>query len=134
VTAERCDCFACMRMLQTVNKHRTGGKFRLTTKKLVEMATIEGARDLGFEKITGSLTPGKRADLILVRTTAPHMAEIGDPYDALVQLAQPSDVELVMAVGRILHRNRQFTALDYDKVLADAAQSVAELKKKAKWS
>lgn len=134
VTAERCDCFACMHMLQAINKHRTGGKFKLTTKKLVEMATIDGARDLGFDKITGSLTPGKRADVILVRTKEPHMGDIGDPYDALVQLAQPSDVELVMVDGRILHRNRQFTALDYGKLLADGAQSVATLKAKAKWN
>jgi 5-methylthioadenosine/S-adenosylhomocysteine deaminase len=134
VTAERCDCFACMHMLQTINKHRTGGKFKLTTKKLVEMATIDGARDLGFSAIIGSLTPGKRADLILVRTNAPNMGDIGDPYDALVQLAQPADIDLVVVDGRILHRNRQFTALDYRKLLADGAQSVAELKKKAKWS
>lgn len=134
VTAERCDCFACMHSLQTVNRHRTGGKFKLTTRKLVEMATIDGARDLGFDKITGSLTPGKRADIILVRTMSPHMGDIGDAYDALVQLAQPSDIELVMVDGRILHRNRQFTALDYGKLLADAAQSVAALKIKAKWS
>jgi len=134
VTAERCDCFSCMHMLQTVNKHRTGGKFRLTTKRLVELATIDGARDLGFDKVTGSLTPGKRADLILVRTNAPHMGDIGDPYDALVQLAQPSDVALVMVDGRILHRDRRFTAADYNKLLADAAQSVAALKAKAKWS
>ena len=134
VTAERCDCFACMHALQTVNRHRTGGKFKLTTRKLVEMATIDGARDLGFDKITGSLTPGKRADIILVRTKSPHMGDIGDAYDALVQLAQPSDIELVMVDGRILHRNRQFTALDYGKLLADAAQSVAALKIKAKWS
>lgn len=134
VTAERCDCFACMHMMQAINKHRTGGKFKLTTRKLVETATIGGARDLGFDKITGSLSPGKRADIILVRTNAPHMGDIGDPYDALVQLAQPSDVELVMVDGRILHRNRQFTALDYTKLLADGAQSVASLKAKAKWS
>ena len=134
VTAERCDCFACMHMLQTINKHRTGGKFKLTTKKLVEMATIDGARDLGFSAITGSLTPGKRADIILVRTNTPNMGDIGDPYDALVQLAQPSDVDLVVVDGRILHRNRQFMALDYGKLLADGAQSVAELTKKAKWS
>jgi len=134
VTAERCDCFACMHMLQTINKHRTGGKFKLTTKKLVEMATIDGARDLGFDKVTGSLTPGKRADLILVRTNAPNMGDIGDAYDALVQLAQPTDVELVMVDGRILHRNRRFTALDYNKLLADAAQSLDALKTKAKWS
>jgi len=134
VTAEPCDCFACMRMLQTINKHRTGGKFKLPTKKLVEMATIDGARDLGLQATIGSLTPGKRADLILVRTTAPHMGAIGDPYDALVQLARPSDIDLVMVDGRILHRDRQFTALDHGKLLAEAAQSVTALKAKANWS
>ena len=134
VTAERCDCFACMRMLQTINRHRTGGKFALTTKKLVQMATIEGAEDLGLADKTGSLTPGKRADLILVRTDAPHMGDIGDPYDALVQLAQPSDVDTVVADGRVLRRKGAFTALDYGKLLADAAQSVAALKTKANWT
>ena len=79
-------CFACMRILQTLNKHRTGGKIELTTKQLVQLATIDGARDLGFADVIGSLTPGKRADLILVRTDATNMAPVGDPYDALVQL------------------------------------------------
>jgi 5-methylthioadenosine/S-adenosylhomocysteine deaminase len=134
VTAERCDCFACMHMLQTINRHRTGGKFQLTTRKLVQMATIDGAEDLGFADRTGSLTPGKRADLILVRTTDPHMGDIGDPYDALVQLAQPSDVDTVVVDGRILRRKGAFTALDYGKLLADAAQSVTALKTKANWS
>ena len=134
VTAERCDCFACMRMMQTINRHRTGGKFKLTTKKLVQMATIEGAEDLRLADRTGSLTPGKRADLILVRTGEPHMGDIGDPYDALVQLAQPSDVDTVVVDGRILRRKGAFTALDYAKFLADAAQSIAALKQKANWS
>jgi len=39
------------------------------------------------------------------------MGDIGDPYDALVQLAQPSDVDAVVADGRILRRNGAFTAL-----------------------
>jgi cytosine/adenosine deaminase-related metal-dependent hydrolase len=134
VTAERCDCFACMHMLQTINRHRTGGKFKLTTRKLVEMATIDGAEDLGFGDRTGSLTPGKRADLIVVRASEPHMGDIGDPYDALVQLAQPSDVDTVVVDGRILRRKGVFTAFDYGKLLADAAQSVAALKTKANWS
>jgi len=131
VTAERCDCFACMRMMQTVNKHRSGGKFKLPTKRLVEIATIEGARDLGFDAVTGSLTPGKRADLILIRTEAPNIAPIGDPYDALVQLAQPANVDTVVVDGRILRRNGQFTALDHDKVTREAADAVASLKARA---
>jgi 5-methylthioadenosine/S-adenosylhomocysteine deaminase len=134
VTAERCDCFACMHMLQAVNRHRTGGKFKLTTRKLVEMATIIGAQDLGLADKTGSLTPGKRADLILVRTGGTHLGHIGDPYDAIVQLAQPSDVDTVVVDGRVLRRKGAFTALDYDKLLADAGQSVETLKASAKWA
>jgi 5-methylthioadenosine/S-adenosylhomocysteine deaminase len=133
VTAERCDCFACMRMLQTINKHRTGGKFALTTKKLVQMATIDGAQDLGFADVTGSLTPGKRADLILVRSDAPNIAPIGDPYDALVQLAQPSNIDTVVADGRIMRRNGQSTAFDHEKIIRDASDAVADLKARAKW-
>jgi 5-methylthioadenosine/S-adenosylhomocysteine deaminase len=134
VTAERCDCFACMHMLQAVNKHRTGGKFKLTTKRLVQMATIDGARDLGFDKLTGSLTPGKRADLILVRTTDDNMAMMDDPYDALVQLAQPSNVDTVVVDGRILRQKSKFTALDHEKVARDAMDALAGLKARAKWT
>ena len=134
VTAERCDCFACMRMLQTVNRHRTGGKFALTTKKLVQMATIEGAQDFGFAGITGSLTPGKRADLIMVRTDAPNISPIGDPYDALVQLAHPSNVDTVVADGRIMQRGGKFTGIDHDKVMHEAMAALADLQVRAKWT
>jgi cytosine/adenosine deaminase-related metal-dependent hydrolase len=111
-----------------------GRKFKLTTKRLVQLATIDGARDLGFDRLTGSLTPGKRADLILVRTGGPNIATMGDPYDALVQLAQPSDVDLTMVDGRVLYRQGRFTALDHEQVAHDAAQSLAALKAQAKWS
>jgi 5-methylthioadenosine/S-adenosylhomocysteine deaminase len=120
--------------LQTIMRHRTAGKFVPTTKQLVQMTTIGGAQDLGLDKITGSLTPGKRADIILVRTSRPHMRPLGDPYDALVQLAQPEDVDTTVVDGRVLYRSGAFTALDYDKLEADAMQSVATLSTKARWS
>ena len=134
VTADRCDCFACMKMLQTLNRHRTAGKYSLTTRKLVQMGTIDGAIDLGLADKTGSLTPGKRADLILVKAGTPNMKQIGDPYDALVQQAQPSDIDTVVADGRILLRKREFTALDYEKVAADANQAFDGLKARAKFN
>ena len=123
-----------MHMLQTLNRHRNAGKFPLSTKRLVQMATIDGARDLGFDKLTGSLTPGKRADLILVRTDAPNIAPIGDPYDALVQLAQPANVDTVVVDGRILRRNGQFSGIDHEKIARDAMDALADLKLRAKWT
>jgi 5-methylthioadenosine/S-adenosylhomocysteine deaminase len=134
VTAERCDCFACMHVMQTINRHRTGGKVQITTKQLVRMATLGGAEDLGLDRVTGSLSPGKRADIILVRKNRANMRGIGDPYDALVQLATASEVDTTIVDGRILFQNGQFTALDYDQLEADGAQSVAALKSRAKWA
>jgi cytosine/adenosine deaminase-related metal-dependent hydrolase len=130
-TTYNCDCFVCMRMLYTLNLHRT--KYKIPTKRLVQLATIDGAVDLGIADKTGSLTPGKRADLILVRTTDINMTPMGDPYDALVALAQPVNVDTVVADGRILRRGNKFTALDHTKVVLEAAESAAALRTRAKW-
>ena len=89
-TTYNCDCFVCMRMLYSLHQHRIGNRIKLTARRLVELATIDGARDLGIADKVGSLTPGKRADLILVRTTDMNMAPVGDPFEALVSLAQPA--------------------------------------------
>jgi 5-methylthioadenosine/S-adenosylhomocysteine deaminase len=128
------DMFMQMRTLFTLNMHRMGTKFKLSTKRLVELATIDGARDLGFAERIGSLTPGKRADLILVSTGDINMAPVGDPYDALVQLAQPPNVDTVVVDGRILRRNNRFAAIDEDKVVEEASEAADGLKERAKWA
>jgi cytosine/adenosine deaminase-related metal-dependent hydrolase len=98
------------------------------------MATIGGARGLGIDDRTGSLTPGKRADLILVHTTDLNMAPLGDPTTALVRSAQPYNVDTVVVDGRILKRHRQMTAVDPAQVVQAATESLATLKRKAGYS
>ena len=120
-------------MLYSLNYHRAGKPMKLTTKRLVQLATLDGAVDLGIADKVGSLTPGKRADLILVRTTDLNMAAMGNPYDALVALAMPSNVDTVVVDGRILRRGNKFTALDQSKVVAEALESAAALRARAKW-
>jgi 5-methylthioadenosine/S-adenosylhomocysteine deaminase len=132
-TTYNCDLFVAMRILYALHQHRLGGKIKLTTRRLIELATIEGARDLGIADKVGSLTPGKRADLITVRTTDINMAPVGDPFDALVALAQPVNVDTVVVDGRILRRNNKFTALDHAKVLADSNETIAALRTRANW-
>jgi 5-methylthioadenosine/S-adenosylhomocysteine deaminase len=129
VTTYNCDLFVGMRLLYSLNMHRFGTNGKVTTKRLVEIATMDGARDLGIADKVGSLTPGKRADLILLRSNDINMTPIGgDPYDAVVFLAQPSNVDAVVVDGRILRRKNQFTALDHAKVVAEAAETVAALR------
>jgi cytosine/adenosine deaminase-related metal-dependent hydrolase len=132
-TTYNCDCFVCMRMLYSLHQHRIGNRIKLTTRRLVELATIDGAHDLGIADKVGSLTPGKRADLILVRTTDVNMAPVGDPFDALVALAQPANVDTVVVDGRILRRNGRYAALDHAQVVRDAMQSAADLRGRANW-
>jgi cytosine/adenosine deaminase-related metal-dependent hydrolase len=134
IANSNCDCFSCMRTLYSLYQHRMPDPNKLTTKRLVQLATIDGAVALGLDKQVGSLTPGKRADIILIRTSDPNMALMGDPYDALVNLAQPGNVDLVVVDGRILRRGGQYTALDYKQVIADSGQTANELRALAKWT
>jgi cytosine/adenosine deaminase-related metal-dependent hydrolase len=129
-----CDFFQCMRILYNLHQHRVGQRVPLTAKRLVQLATLDGAVDLGIADRTGSLTPGKRADLILVRTGDINIAPVGDHYEALVSFAQPRNVDTVIVDGRILQRSGRFTALDHAEVLKEAAESAAALRVRANWT
>jgi cytosine/adenosine deaminase-related metal-dependent hydrolase len=133
-SAYACDYFQCMRILYALQLHRFGQKMPLTAKRLVRLATLDGAIDLGIAQRTGSLTPGKRADLILVRTTDINMTPLSEPYEALVTYAQPRNVDTVMVDGRVLVRGGRFTALDHAEVLRQANESAAALRARANWT
>ena len=132
-TNYNCDPFVAMRVLFALHQHRIGNKIPLTVKRLVQLATLDGAVDLGIADKTGSLTPGKRADIILVRTTDINMTPVGDPYEALVSLAQPGNVDTVIVDGRVLRQSGRFTMLDHAKVVKDAQEAAAGLRARAKW-
>jgi len=129
-----CDYFEAMRILYNLHQHRIGTRIPVTAKRLVQLATLDGAVDLGIAERTGSLTPGKRADLILVRTGDVNIAPLGDPYEALISFAQPRNVDTVIVDGRILRRGSEFTVLDYPQVLKEATESAAALRSRASWS
>jgi cytosine/adenosine deaminase-related metal-dependent hydrolase len=132
-TNYNCDPFMGMRILFALHQHRLGDKIPLTLKRLVQLATIDGALDLGIGEKAGSLTPGKRADIILIRTTDINMAPVGDPYEAIVSLAQPGNVDTVIVDGRILRQSGKFTALNHPKVVREATEAAEMLRKKASW-
>lgn len=123
--------FATMRVALDVEYARARDPLSIPPRRILELATLEGARDLGLADRIGSLTPGKRADLILVRTTDLNLAPVVDPVLALVHCAQPANVDTVVVDGRILKRAGQFTALDPEQVVREAAESLAGLRARA---
>jgi cytosine/adenosine deaminase-related metal-dependent hydrolase len=106
----------------------------ITARDTLAWATIGGAEVAGIADRTGSLTPGKRADLILVRTGEINVAPMSDPYQALVSFAQPGNIEMVVVDGRILRRGGAFTALDHAEVIRQAAECAAMLRARANWT
>jgi 5-methylthioadenosine/S-adenosylhomocysteine deaminase len=133
-SAYACDYFQCMRILYALHQHRIGPKPALTSKRLVQLATLDGAVDLGIADRTGSLTPGKRADMILLRTSDINMSPLSDPYEALVTFAQPRNIDTVIVDGRVLLRAGRFTALDHAEVVRQAVESATALRSRANWT
>jgi cytosine/adenosine deaminase-related metal-dependent hydrolase len=125
------DMFAHMHALIDTQFAIHKNPMSLSARQVLELATINGARDLAIADRVGSLTPGKRADLILVRTTDLNMAPLGDPVQAIVRSAQPHNVDTVVVDGRILKRGGQMTALDVEKVVREASESLAALRARA---
>jgi cytosine/adenosine deaminase-related metal-dependent hydrolase len=132
-TNYNCDPFVAMRTLFALHQHRFGAKMPLAMKRLVQLATLDGAVDLGIAGRTGSLTPGKRADIILARTTDISMTPMGDPYEALVSRGQPSNIDTVIVDGRILRQAGKFAALDHAQVVREAQEAALALRAKAGW-
>lgn len=129
--ATNADYFNVMRALMWSDWQRNGAPQRLKPKRVVELATIEGAKTLGLGDKTGSLTPGKRADVITVRKSDINMAPVGDPYYALVFQGQPGNVDTVMVDGRVLARSGKLTGVDVGKTVREAEQSARGIMERA---
>ncbi len=87
------------------------------------MGTINGASALGVADITGSLAEGKRADIVLVRTTDPDVAPIGAPVGAVVRFVSPANVDTVIIDGRIVKRAGSLVGIDVNQVISEARES-----------
>jgi 5-methylthioadenosine/S-adenosylhomocysteine deaminase len=89
----------------------------LNARAAMKMATSWGAEALGLADSVGTLEVGKRADLVVIDTDAPHLCPLYDPYSALVYAARGSDVRDVFIDGAPVYRNRRFTRLDPAEIM-----------------
>jgi 5-methylthioadenosine/S-adenosylhomocysteine deaminase len=88
----------------------------LTVREVVAMATIQGARDNGLADRTGSLTPGKQADVILLDRSRINVMPVNDPYGAIVHGMDTSNVDTVLIAGQVRKWHGQLVGVDVDGV------------------
>jgi len=96
-------------------------------KTVVRMATIEGARVLGLEDRIGSITPGKKADIIVIDIMRPHLIPLYNPYSHLVYAVTGNDVVTSVINGKVVMEDRTITTLDLEKVMYDVNQIAKEI-------
>ena len=127
------DMFDIMKVTQNAENGIAETEFTLPARRVLALATSEGARSMGIGGQTGSLKAGKRADLIMVNTRGINLGVFGDPAHMLVTAAEPANVDMVVVDGRILKRNGKLTAMNTQAIVQAAAAANVALRKRANW-
>jgi cytosine/adenosine deaminase-related metal-dependent hydrolase len=97
----------------------------LTAREVLEYATVEGARANHLDKKIGTLTPGKEADIILLRHDMLNVMPMNNAVGAVVTSMGPQNVDTVLIAGKIMKRNGKLLGVDMDRLtwLAGAAKA-----------
>jgi 5-methylthioadenosine/S-adenosylhomocysteine deaminase len=120
------DAWMEMRLSSLLAKVRSGPS-ALPAKRALRLATIDGARALGLDSAVGSIEPGKRADMTIVRIDGTHVEPGGDVFSRLVYACGARDVVHVLVDGELVVKDRQHMRLDVDRVKARARAQARRL-------
>jgi 5-methylthioadenosine/S-adenosylhomocysteine deaminase len=102
-------------------------KLVMTVRQTLELATIRSAQCLGLDGLIGSLTPGKEADIVLLRKSDINMRAAADPISAIVLHAGAANVDTVIVGGQILKQNGKLTYRELPRRLTDLERSSERL-------
>ncbi len=103
------DLFSTMRTAFAVQRGLDGG---LDSRTLLEFVTVDAAASCGLGATTGSLTPGKAGDVILIRTDDPTIFPVTDPAGSIVSAGHPGLVDTVLVAGEVVKRNGRLVGVD----------------------
>lgn len=111
------DLFTEMDMAAKLHKLDSMDPTVLDAVTVLKMATIEGARALAMDGITGSLEPGKKADVIVLDTDKPHLTPMYNPFSHVVYAARGNDVSHSIIHGRLVMEDRRLLTMDLQEVM-----------------
>jgi cytosine/adenosine deaminase-related metal-dependent hydrolase len=95
----------------------------LTCRQVLEMATIQGARDAHLDHKIGTLTPGKEADIIVLRTDAINIVPLNNAAGAVVTMMDTSNVDTVFIAGTLVKRAGKLIGVDLPKIRREVEAS-----------
>ena len=112
------DLFNQMRSVLALQRARAPfyGREPVTTRDVLTYATVDGARANGLDDKVGSLTPGKKADIVLLRTDRLNVTPLNDPVTAVVAGMDTSNVDTVIIAGRVMKRGGELQHVDWPAV------------------
>jgi cytosine/adenosine deaminase-related metal-dependent hydrolase len=103
----------------------------LTVREVLEFATVEGARANHLEKKVGSLTPGKEADIILLRHDMLNVMPMNNAVGAVVTSMGPQNVDTVLIAGKVMKRDGKLVGVDMARLARLGAEAKARVYKAA---
>ncbi|SLM31650.1 5-methylthioadenosine/S-adenosylhomocysteine deaminase [Desulfamplus magnetovallimortis] len=121
------DMFLEMDTAAKLHKVFTMNPEAISAETALKMATINGAKALGLDTITGSIEVGKRADIIIVDSDRPHMIPLYNPYSHIVYSATGSDVSTTIIDGRVVMKNRKLISMNAEAVMDDVIQAAIKI-------
>ncbi|MEW6053236.1 MAG: amidohydrolase [Nitrospirota bacterium] len=113
------DLFLEMDTAAKLHKVDTSDPTVMNSRTVLRMSTIDGARALGLEEVTGSLEPGKKADIIVMNTAKPHLTPMYHPESHMVYAAKGSDVEMSVINGKVVMEKGRLLTIDIDEVMEE---------------
>lgn len=117
------DMFEVMKIAAILHKAINKNPVIMPAAQILEMATIEGAKALSWEREIGSVEVGKKADLAIISLQKPHLCPLYNEASHMVYAVKASDVETVIINGRIVMENRKLTTLNVEKVMSTVEQA-----------
>lgn len=99
------------------------GQSPVSPREVLEWATVEGARANGLDSQIGTLSPGKKADVIMLRTDRINVTPLNDPATAVVAGMDTGNVDTVLIGGRIMKRHGELLHVDWPAVRRMATES-----------
>ena len=123
------DMIELMKMTALIHKAVSCDPTIMTAEKVLEMATIDGARCLGMEKEIGSLETGKRADILIFDPArSAKSVPLHNPVSTIVYSSSEKNVDTVLVDGRILvEAGKYIGSIKEEKILSDSQAAAVDL-------